>query len=163
LGCGTAQILSVLPEGVDYWGYDVSAEYIAAATARFGSRGHFVCGSPEESEIASMPSFDIVVASAVLHHLDDTEARQLLRLARCALRAGGHFASIDAVFSPGQSRIARFLIDRDRGQNVRSAEGYLKLARPEFDRVEGTVRHRAWIPYTHWVMECTVDPSRRWS
>src|SRR5687768_8243071 len=71
LGCGTAQILSFLPEGVDYWGYDVSADYIKAAAARFGTRGHFRCGIPDEGTLGNLAPFDLALATGVLHHLDD--------------------------------------------------------------------------------------------
>ena len=154
VGCGTAQILNYLPEGVDYWGYDINPEYIAAAQAKFGGKGQFFCRLLEESEMAGMMPFDIVLASGLLHHMDDDNARNVLRLARIALRPGGRFVSIDPVFTSGQNPIARVLVSRDRGQNIREAEGYLALARHEFHLVEGMVRHRIWIPYTHWIMEC---------
>jgi SAM-dependent methyltransferase len=154
LGCGTAQILDYLPEGVDYWGYDINPEYIAAAQTKFGGKGRFACRLLEESEMARILPFDIVLAIGLLHHLDDDTARNVLRLARLGLKPGGRFVSIDPVFVADQNPIARVLISRDRGQNVRDAEDYLALARHEFHLVEGMVRHRIWIPYTHWIMEC---------
>ncbi len=155
IGCGTARILEYLPEGVDYWGYDINPEYIAAARVNFGKRGQFACRLLEESEITGILPFDIVLAIFLLHHLDDDTARNVLRLARLALKPGGRFVSIDPVFAAGQNPIARFLVSRDRGQNVRDAEGYVALARHEFHLEEGIVRHRIWIPYTHWIMECS--------
>ncbi|NLI82617.1 MAG: class I SAM-dependent methyltransferase [Deltaproteobacteria bacterium] len=154
MGCGTAQILDYLPEGVEYWGYDIHPGYIAAARRRFGEKGRFACRLLEESELAGMPPFDIVLASGLLHHLDDDAARDVFRLAKRALRPGGRFVSIDPVFAENQNPLARMLISRDRGRNVRDAQGYLALARREFDLVEGVVRHRSWVPYTHWIMEC---------
>jgi len=165
IGCGTGGLLAFLPPGVDYWGSDVSPAYIAAARTRFGSRGHFECGLLRDADVLALPPFDIVIASGVLHHLDDDGVTGLFTLARTALRAGGRFVSIDGTLVPGQNRLARFLITRDRGQNVRDPEGYLRLARPVFDEVWGTLRHRRWIPYTHWMMEGTVarqdGPARR--
>ena len=158
LGCGTADLLAFLPAQVEYRGYDVSPEYIAAAHARFGGRGNFTCGLLSQADVLALPPFDIVIASGVLHHLDDVAAQTLLRVARHALRGGGRFVSVDCVYVPGQNKVARLLISRDRGQNVRDPEGYLSLARPVFDRVNGVLRHRRWIPYTHWMMEGTVAP-----
>jgi ubiquinone/menaquinone biosynthesis C-methylase UbiE len=40
IGCGTAEILNFLPS-VEYFGFDVSKQYIDAAHHRFGQRGHF--------------------------------------------------------------------------------------------------------------------------
>ena len=112
LGCGTAEILDYLPEGVDYWGYDINPDYIAAAHAKFGGKGRFASRLPEESEITVLPPFDIVIASGVLHHLDDATARNVLRLARLALKPGGRFVSIDPVYTAEQNPIARFLLTR---------------------------------------------------
>jgi len=154
VGCGTAGILDYLPEGVDYWGYDIDPDYIAAAQAKFGGKGRFACRLIEESEITEMPPFDIVVAIGLLHHLDDETARKVLRLARLALKPGGRFVSIDPVFAAGQNPIAQLLIQADRGQNVRTAAGYFALVRHEFHLVKGMVRRRIWIPYTHFFMEC---------
>lgn len=153
LGCGTAEILYYLPAGTRYWGYDISPEYIAAARARYGGRGIFEQRLIDESLLATLPPMDVVLAIGVLHHLEDGEAVQMLRLARRALRAGGRLVTIDPAFAPGQNPLARFLVSRDRGRNVRDAAGYRGLAEPVFDRVTGTLRHRAWIPYTHWIME----------
>lgn len=155
IGCGTAAILEFLPEDIDYCGYDINPDYITAAQVKFGKRGQFTCRLLEESEIARILPFDIAIAIGLLHHLDDDTARKVLHLARIALKPGGRFVSLDPVFAAGQNPIARFIISRDRGRNVRDEKGYLAIARHEFNIVEGMVRHRTWIPYTHFIMECT--------
>ena len=43
IGCGTAEVLALLPEGVDYTGFDSSPAYIDAARRRYGDRGSFTC------------------------------------------------------------------------------------------------------------------------
>lgn len=156
VGCGTAQILSYLPADVAYWGYDVSPAYIAYAREKFGERGRFVCRELTRDELAGLSPFDVVIASGLLHHLDDDTARQFLELAAGALRPGGRLVTIDPCLAPGQNALARFLVSRDRGQHVRSAEAYRALAEPVFRTADGVLRHRFWIPYTHWIMECSV-------
>jgi SAM-dependent methyltransferase len=158
IGCGTGDILAYLPLGVDYSGYDVSPQYIAAAERRFGARGRFSCGILDGPQVLALSPFDIVVASAVLHHLDDDTVEGLMQTVGLALRDGGRFVSIDPVLVPGQNPVARFLIEHDRGLNVRDPEGYLSLVRPVFTDVRGVLRHRAWIPYTHWMMEGVIAP-----
>ena len=155
MGCGTAQILNYLPKDIDYWGYDISPAYITAAKAKFGGKGHFACRFLEESELAAMPPFDIVLAIGLLHHLDDDTTRKMFYLARIALKPGGRFVSLDPVLTADQNFLARLLVNRDRGQHVRNGEGYLALARKEFYFAKGRMRHRLWIPYSHWIMECT--------
>ncbi len=156
LGCGTASLLEFVPEGTSYIGYDMSEEYVRAARSRFGDRGLFRTGTLQQVDLASLPSFDIVIASGVLHHLSDDEALQFLALAKAALRPEGRLVTVDPCYTDGQNPIARLLISLDRGQNVRRPKEYLSLARKVFSRrVVETVEHRRWIPYTHIFMECT--------
>ena len=155
IGCGPADILAYLPDDVAYWGYDISPQYIARAQARFGSRGRFACTLLEPADLQALPAFDLVLAQGVLHHLDDTTAREVIALAHQALRDGGRLLTIDPCLEPGQNPVARFLIRRDRGRNVRLRDGYEELVRASFTERRILVRHTAWIPYTHCHMECT--------
>src|SRR5215468_3456543 len=42
IGCGPADILDYMPD-VQYTGFDISREYIAAAQKRFWNKGRFFC------------------------------------------------------------------------------------------------------------------------
>jgi SAM-dependent methyltransferase len=156
LGCGTAGILAALPTDVKYVGYDMSPHYIDTARRRYGARGTFHCRLLEEAEVADIEHFDLVLGTGVLHHLDDQTARRFMAIAAAALRPGGRIYTVDPCFAAGQNPIARFLISRDRGQHVRDSQGYLALTPGNAIRVTGTLVHRAWIPYTHWHMECQM-------
>jgi SAM-dependent methyltransferase len=152
LGCGTAEILAHLPE-VAYLGFDPSPEYIRSARRRFGDRGRFECRLADAEALAGEAPFDRVITLGVLHHLDDASARQLIRLAWAVLRPGGRFIAMDPCRREGQSPMARFLIDRDRGRNVRTAEAYAALATDVFPEVEGILREDLLrIPYTHHLL-----------
>ena len=115
LGCGTAEILNYLPENIEYWGYDISQDYIEAAKERYGKRGNFQCGILNNSDLSFFPKFDRVLSLGVLHHLSDDEVKGFLSLSRNALDAGGRFVSFDPCLAAGQNPIARFLISKDRG------------------------------------------------
>lgn len=156
VGCGPADIFPHLPR-VDYTGFDLNPAYVSTATRNYGSeRARFYCQRVSEEVLATQASFDIVLASAILHHLDDAEAEHLFRLARAALKPGGRLLTLDCVYEPGQSAIARFVISRDRGQHVRDVRGYVDLASRVFPHVEPTVRRDLMrIPYTHLILECT--------
>lgn len=154
IGCGTARILDYLPN-VTYHGFDLSQEYINEAVARYSERGTFRCAMVEEATLQDEPPFDVVLAVGVLHHLDDESALQLFNLAKTVLKQGGRLVTIDPCFDHKQNFISRFLVSRDRGQNVRSGGQYRELASNAFDHVTGVVKHRTWVPYTHWIMECT--------
>ncbi len=155
IGCGTAEILDFLPHDVYYIGYDISPNYTEAALKRFGDRGEFYCGFFDQNAAAGKPSFDVVLMLGALHHMDDEEVQHLLSLVSSVLAPNGRLVTIDPCFSDGQSPIARLLISRDRGKNVRNGKAYESLVRSVFPKVKGTLRHRTWIPYTHWIMECS--------
>jgi len=154
LGCGPADILDHLHD-VDYWGFDISAAYVERARARFGGRGRFHDHALAAAELDTLPSFDVVLALGLIHHLDDAEALAVIRLAHRALRPGGRLVTADPCLQPGQNPIARFLVSRDRGHNVRDEAAYAALARAVFPSLRAEVRDQAWIPYTHCFMECT--------
>jgi SAM-dependent methyltransferase len=155
IGCGPADILDSLPP-VDYTGIDISPDYILSAKKRFGSRGRFYCSDVGEATVEQeRGSFDLVLATGVLHHLDDEIAGKLFTLARLALRPGGRLVTYDGCYVPGQSRIARWLLQHDRGTFVRTRPEYLRLASMHFPRVESDLRHDLLrMPYTHLIMRC---------
>jgi SAM-dependent methyltransferase len=153
VGCGPADILAYLPD-VGYWGYDINEDYITQARKKYGERGEFHCKQLQLSDLKCLPSFDLVLAIGLLHHLDDAVAINVMRLASKALKAGGRLVTIDPCLDSSQNPIAGFLIRNDRGLNVRDKAGYQVLAKAVFESPRIEVRHRAWIPYTHCFMEC---------
>jgi SAM-dependent methyltransferase len=155
IGCGPADILDYLPDDVNYWGFDISDTYIARAKKRFGQRGKFCSKVLTHQDLEKIPQVDIVMALAVLHHLDDKSAKDVLCLAKQALKTGGRLVTFDACLDPSQNPIARFLVKSDRGKNVRSREEYSAIAAEVYDSWRVEVRQRIWIPYTHCFMECT--------
>ena len=154
IGCGTARIVEYLPK-IDYYGFDMSERYITAARRRYGSRGHFQCAQVEHATLDGLPPFDVVLASGVMHHLDDNSTLGLLALAKHQLRAEGRLITIDPCYDNAQNPVARFLVSRDRGHYVRSGNAYRDLAGSVFPSVKALIRHRAWIPYSHCILECS--------
>lgn len=153
IGCGPGSILEFLPM-VDYVGFDSNSDYIEAAKKRFDGR-EFMCKNVSRDAITGS-SFDLVLALGILHHLNDDEASQLLELAHNALRTGGRLVTLDGCYVKNQSKLARYLLSKDRGQFVRQADAYVTLARSVFSSIEVTIRHDLIlpIPYTHIIMEC---------
>jgi SAM-dependent methyltransferase len=154
IGCGPAEIVEFLPN-VAYFGFDISEKYIARAKVKFGGRGQFHSKIPTLEDINHMPPFDLVIACGVLHHVNDRIANDIFKLAHAALKPGGRFITIDPCFTPNQNFIARFLISKDRGLNVRNQAGYKSLAYDVFSKIQISVKNKQWIPYTHCIMECT--------
>ncbi len=156
IGCGTAQILPHLPAGVKYTGVDLSAPYIDAARALHGDRGEFHCVDVNSVDGGGMfRDFDIAMATGLLHHLDDDQALGMFKIAHAALGPNGRLVTLDGCFAPHQSSAARFIIARDRGRNVRTADQYVALACEVFREVRVAVRDDLLrIPYTHAILEC---------
>lgn len=156
IGCGPGNILDYLPR-VDYYGFDFNPSYIDSAVKRFGQRGQFFCQRVSEADVflKQPDSFDIVLAVGILHHLDDAEAMQLFEIAKYALKSGGRLVTYDGCYEEGQSKAARYLLSRDRGEFVRTQPEYTHLAHTRFDKVTASIRHDLLrIPYTHIIMEC---------
>jgi SAM-dependent methyltransferase len=156
IGCGPADILNYLP-GSDYTGFDISPEYIAAAQKRFAGRGRFYCNDVGLATVEQeQGTFNLVLATGVLHHLDDETAGKLFDLARLALRPDGRLVTYDGCYVPDQSKIARWFLSHDRGRFIRTRAEYLGLASARFPRVEAQLRHDLLrIPYTHLIMRCS--------
>lgn len=154
IGCGTAEILEYLPD-VDYVGFDRSEPYIQSARRRYGARGRFFDRDVGAVSSEELGDFDRILALGILHHLEDAEVRSLFQFAKARLKPGGRLITFDSCYQAGQSRIARYLIDRDRGRNTREEPAYLSLAKEAFPRVQSTVRHDLLhVPYTHIILVC---------
>jgi SAM-dependent methyltransferase len=156
IGCGPADLLNLLP-AVRYSGLDLSPEYIAAARHRFGARGRFVCGDVGLATMdGEVGTFDLVIAFGVVHHLDDAQAGKLFELARRMLNPSGRLVTLDGCYVPGQPRLARWLLARDRGKYVRTQEEYLRLASGHFSLVAPGLRQDLLrIPYAHLILRCS--------
>lgn len=160
LGCGPGELLSLMPPGVSYVGLDISEPYIARARRRFGHRAQFAVDDATSFDPAGR-QFDLALAAGVLHHLDDHQVRSVFAAAAASLTSDGRFVTVDPVFVPDQSRAAREIISRDRGQHVRTPEGYARLAQQSFGTVDVIVRHDLLrMPYTHCIMECRAPSGR---
>jgi SAM-dependent methyltransferase len=153
VGCGPGSMVDYLPVS-EYVGFDANPDYIEQAQRRF-PRAHFTCDRVNEYNLPQSEYFDIVIALAILHHLDDPEAVQLFRMARRILKPQGRLISLDGVWVAGQPKFAKFLLSRDRGRFVRHADEYVALASTSFSNVKSTVRHDMLrIPYSHLILEC---------
>jgi len=155
IGCGPADILDFLPD-IDYVGFDKSENYIRNAKQKHGERGQFNCQILSSEMASGLEKFDHVFALGLLHHLTDAEAAVLIDTAQNALKADGKFFTFDGAYTDNQSLVARWLLNKDRGNYVRTPEAYTALASAKFSSVEKVVRTDLLrIPYTHCIMTCS--------
>ncbi len=154
IGCGPADIVAYLPK-VKYWGFDISQAYIDKARSKYGNLAKFECKYLLKEDLQNLPKFDLVIATGVLHHMDDDVALEFLVLAHQALKKGGRLVTVDPCYTEKQNPFSSFLISMDRGQNVRNEFTYRDLVTGIFNESKLLVRHSSWIPYTRCYMECT--------
>ena len=103
-----------------------------------------------------LPQADIVMANAVIHHLDDAEARALFNTARRCLKPGGRLVTFDNHLYENQNPVSRWLIQNDRGRHVRSRAGYVALAHEFFDKIEVYESNSLYRkPYDIVMLECS--------
>ncbi len=152
IGCGPADILNNLTD-INYWGFDISKDYIDHAKIKFGFRAKFLCKKLEQSDLNDLPKFDVVLALGLIHHLNDDTAVQLLKLAKNSLNPSGKIITIDPCYDNDQNLIAKFLIMNDRGNHVRNMREYLALAKIVFKKPKVALKHQKFIPYTHCIMQ----------
>lgn len=158
IGCGTGAILDYLPGDVGYVGYDLNPRYIEEARRKYPGRGRFFCARIEEAP-EEPGGFDLVLAMAILHHLDDSEAGRLLASAHQHLRPGGSLVTLDPVRHPGQAPVARLLVALDRGRRVRTPEEYRDLAAAHFPSIAtALLTDLLPIPYSHFLMRAVTAP-----
>lgn len=151
IGCGPGTLLDYLGD-VEYIGWEPNPSYIESAKKKYGDKGTFNVGYFGETEAAAIEPVDIAIVSAVLHHLNDEEARNLFSLLRKAVKPGGRVVTIDPTFIKFQNPIARLLVSMDRGKNQRYPEAYSLLASGSFTDIQGDLVRQRFPPYTYWVM-----------
>jgi 2-polyprenyl-3-methyl-5-hydroxy-6-metoxy-1,4-benzoquinol methylase len=156
VGCGPGNLRQFLGD-VNYTGIDRNERYIREAQERFGDRGRFILADVREVAAMNFPPFDAITMFGLLHHLDDSQAADLMAVARPLLSPGGRLVTTDPCFVERQNPIAWLLAKADRGRNVRRAESYRALAAAAFPKVDLHVRDDLLrLPYNHAIMVCSA-------
>ena len=148
IGCGPADVLKRLPS-VRYVGYEPNPRCVKEAVKRFGDRGVFRLGHLTQLPDEEKQTFDIAMASGVLHHLSDDQVNRLMSATHDALKTGGRLITRDGCYEERQSWLVRVLLRHDRGAFVRTRQHYEALFREYFHilRVE-ILRAALRYPYS---------------
>ena len=146
VGCGVSRIRPHLGD-VTYVGVDHNSSYIRRARKKYGLLGRYYVADVSSVSEISKNKFDRVLLLAVLHHLSDNEALQLIAQCKSLLKADGFLISADPVFVQDQNPIAYLISRFDRGRFVRSATGYERLVGSQFKIRDLVIRHDLlWLP-----------------
>ena len=154
IGCGPAEILDTLPK-IKYYGFDINPIYINSAKKKYENKGKFFCKKFTNKNTKYLPKFDHVLLLGILHHLSDKEINTLMPNIKKVLKRKGNIITLDNIFIHKQNFIAKFLIQMDKGENVRSRKGYLNILKNHFKRINSKIYHQKFIPYTWFVANCT--------
>jgi len=155
IGCGPGYTAAYFTDP-EYYGFDISQRYIEFANERYPTRGGFFARIFDEEMLDIVPHVDVVLMLGLLHHLDDETAGQAMALAKRAMKPEGRLFTVDGVYEPGQRRIVRFLLDRDRGKFVRAQDAYVRLAQQVFGTVSASAREDLFhVPYSALILECS--------
>ena len=160
MGCGPGDIRKYLPADVDYWGFDISEDYIRRARRRFPTGATFLSGTARDfldNPDNPLNVADLVFCIGLLHHLNDDEAIEVLELSKRIMKPGGRSVYLEPVFLLHQTRLSTWLMRRDRGRHVRSEQEWKDLMGRVFDSYSTSiVTGLSRIPWVHIVME-SVD------
>ena len=155
IGCGPAQILEQIPQ-CDYYGYDIDQRSIQYAKKKYHQKNyHFYCKKFNKTEVKKLPKFDFVIFFGILHHLSDREADKMLTLCKRIMKKNSKLLTEDPIIVEKQNIIAKFLIKKDRGTNVRQKKEYINLLKKHFKKMKNKVTHQFFIPYTWFTTICS--------
>lgn len=124
LACGPGAFADLFA-GDDYVGVDLNARYIDYA--RRHRQGSFVVGDARAVELPDA-RFDQILIFGLLHHLDDTSVRSVLKESKRMLKPGGRILAIEDI--PARSKlnvIGHLLHNIENGEHIRPSEDYRKL------------------------------------
>lgn len=156
IGCGTANMVEFLPKNIDYVGFDDSAEYIKHAKKKFPQHNFAFFRQRVNFAQNYDEKFDIIMANAILHHINDEEAEKLISFAATNLKENGRFITHDGCFVENQSFIRKWLLENDRGRFVRTKDDYFKLFSKYFSNINVNIKENLYnIPYTIIIFECS--------
>ena len=113
LGCGDGRLLALVkaarPEARGV-ALDSSPTMLGAARSRFaGDESVEVLDHDLDQALGDLGTFDAVVSSFAIHHLDDARKRSLAGEVKGLLRRGGAFLNLEHVASPSESLHHQFL------------------------------------------------------
>ena len=132
LGCGTAEVLERLPKHISYLGVDSNPHYIQFAKHKYQHRTNttFVCANWDDVDwhaIIEHKTVQVVSLLGLLHHLQDEDAQNVLRLSHDIVSEDGFIITLDGCQELHAPKLERFFYWIDRGQHIRNSARLAKL------------------------------------
>lgn len=151
-GSGTGSLFEELKnvEGLNYFGIEPNTKYVNDCKLLYKEcdNAHFYNGSLETLH-SMTENFDIIILSAVLHHLKTEFWNEVIEKLHSKLNYGGRLIILDIVFHEKQPLIAKTLVSLDRGISVLDVKEYLGLITSTY-RLHYDIRTNLMrVPYSH--------------
>lgn len=126
IGCSTAAAASKIVnfETNKYTGIDISEPYINFAANRHPNANFLVMDARQMT--FETASFDVVMFTGVIHHLEDSLVNDCLREVKRVLRPNGTVLFAEPIFTPNDPW-SNLLLSFDRGNYIREKSEYLSL------------------------------------
>lgn len=162
IGCGTGEYVHHIDnhcKNYEYYGFDGEDVYIEHAKEIFKNRPnlHFYRKILTEENIKEFNNFDLVIATGVMHHLDDPIVVSLLRLSKMALKPGGRLVTYDPGKYDNMSALEKFFVKYDRGRSIRFEREYAALISQIFTKFKSYTPYLTYYKSRNIVFECTND------
>lgn len=132
-GCGAGQF-SILFNPKTYYGVDTDARYIRFCKSNYRVKFLLINNSPPYS--FKDKSFEQILISAVIHHIDDKSLLIILKELKRILKADGRIMIIDHFTRKNQKNIlCKLLISLDRGKYFRDLNNIMRLC-PKYFKIK---------------------------
>ena len=159
IGCGTGEYIDHFYnycKTFEYYGFDGEGVYIDYAKELYKDKPnvHFYHKILTEEGVKEFNNFDIVIATGVMHHLDDPIVISMLRLAKLALKPGGRLITYDPGKFENMSLYEKFFVKYDRGRSIRFEKDYASLIREIFPNYKSFTPYLTYFKVRNVVFEC---------
>ena len=151
IACGPGAF-SVLFDADVYVGVDINQRYIEYAQRQY--KGTFHVMDARHIEFSD-DSFDGVLVYGLLHHLDDDDAREVLKGVARVLKPSGRALIIEDVPSESRLNVVGHLLHRiENGHFIRSAEEYRTLMNVHLESQSDQFFRSGFCDYYMAVLTC---------
>ena len=157
IGCGPAYVLDFLKnKSLKYFGYDTEMNHIEYAKKKFSNKNYFFfCKKFNKLQINKLPTFDYVFLFGIIHHINNSEIKEIFFLIKKILKKNGKLIILDNVLIKKQNIIAKILIKLDKGNYIRNLSDYKFLLKKNFKNFSYSIIKQKFIPYTWFKAVCS--------
>jgi len=149
LGCGTGEFSVFIPSQ-QYIGLDIEPAYIEYAKKNYA--GKFILGDASKLDFPDR-SFNKIMVIGVFHHMSDALSGKVLHEASRVLSDDGTFLFVEDLSSPENNFLTRWLHKLDKGEFIRTTEGYRNLVSPHFKIEKSFTMKSGLHPYQVFVLK----------